>query len=932
MEIALLLVAVVLVVILVSRVAAPLPLPTPLALLGVGAVLSFVPAVPDVRLSSEVVLLGLLPPLLYAAAIQTSLIDIRTFRAKILSLSVGLVLFTAFGVALVAWLLLPIPFALAVALGAIVSPPDAVAATAVARRIGLPRNIRTILEGESLLNDATALVTLRTALAAAGLAAHGASTHGGPEEVTVMSVSLDLVIASLGGVAIGVVAFLLIGRLRRHLTEVPADTALSFVAPYLAYVPAEQVGASGVLAVVTAGLLLAHRAPALQSAPSRLSERINWSSLTFVLENAVFLLIGLQVAALLSAVGERSLGRTLLVGLAVLVTCLVLRPVWMVGQALVWLALHPSDPETRRAAAAQLGPRLVGRACAGWSPSPRRSPSPRSTPLRPELLVIALVVTVGTLVLQGTTLPVLARALDVRGPDPREDALMEATVLGATTGAGLRLVEADPAADPVVLGALQSQAEARVNRAWERLGTLGPTDDETPSEAQARLRTTMIREERSELLRIRAAGQVDHAVLTGILAALDAEETALGWAATRTATHPRVAPAAARPDPQRLRAPRRHPDAPSRRRPPRAARPASPRGCAGCTCASARSCGDGRVLRLLRGQARLGALPRERPPRDAQPGARRGVALVLRRRGPRLSPRATSRGRDTLTTAAGHQRVVASRRRGPPPRYRGGVTDSPAPTLLLASASPARLATLRSAGVEPLVRVSSVDEDAAVAAAQEVHGPLEAADVALLLARAKAEDVVTALQDDDESEDDSDAAEDAPDPACSSSAATPCSSSTARSTASPPTPPRRPPAGTGCAGAAGCSTPVTGSSTPATPTTAAPAGWWEGPPRPPCTSPTSPTPRSTPTSRPASRSRSPAPSPSTASAARTSAASRATRTTSWGCRSRSCASCSSSWASPGTTCAPDHPRRGLRRQTGGTSRRLSAKCRSRRAA
>lgn len=533
MEIALLLVAVVLVVILVSRAVAPVGLPTPLALLGVGAVLSFVPAVPEVRLSSDVVLLGLLPPLLYAAALQTSLIDIRTFRAKILSLSVGLVLFTAIGVGVVAWLLLPIPFALAVALGAIVSPPDAVAATAVARRIGLPRAIRTILEGESLLNDATALVTLRTALAAAGLAAHGTGDHG-VEEVTVLSVSQDLVIASVGGVAIGVVAYLLIGSLRRHLTEVPADTALSFVAPYLAYVPAEQVGASGVLAVVTTGLLLAHRAPALQSAPSRLSERINWSSVTFVLENAVFLLIGLQVSSLLSDVGSENLARTLLVGLAVLVTCLVLRPVWMLGQALVWLAVHRVDPDLRRS-------RLRGAALGSWAGMrgvvtlAAALTLPEETPLRAELLVIALVVTVGTLVLQGTTLPALARALDVRGPDPREDALQEATVLGATTGAGLRLVEADPQADPTVLGTLQSQAEARVHRAWERLGTLGPTDDETPSEAAARLRTSMIREERAELLRIRDAGQVDHAVLTSILGQLDAEETALGWAATRGA-------------------------------------------------------------------------------------------------------------------------------------------------------------------------------------------------------------------------------------------------------------------------------------------------------------------------------------------------------------------------------------------------------------
>lgn len=535
MEIALLLVAVVLVVILVSRATASLGLPTPLALLLAGAVLSFVPQVPEVRLSSEVVLLGLLPPLLYAAALTTSLVDIRTFRAKILSLSVGLVLFTAVGVGLVAWLLLPIPFALAVALGAIVSPPDAVAATAVARRIGLPRAITTILEGESLLNDATALVTLRTALAAAGLAAHGAGTHGGGvPDVTMMSVTLDLVTASVGGVAIGVVAYLVVGTLRRRLTEVPADTALSFIAPYLAYVPAEQVGASGVLAVVTAALLLAHRAPVLQSAPSRLSERINWSSITFVLENAVFLLIGLQIFSLVSDVGTENLARTLLVGLAVLLTCLVLRPVWMLGQALVYLAVRRVDPGERRQ---RLRSTVVG-SWAGMRGVVTLAAAltlPEETPLRAELVLIALVVTVGTLALQAPTLPVLARALDVRGPDPREDALQEATVLGATTGAGLRLVEADADADPAVLGALQTQAEARVNRAWERLGTLGPTDDETPSEAQARLRTTMIREERAELLRIRDAGNVDHAVLTSILGQLDAEETALGWAATRSA-------------------------------------------------------------------------------------------------------------------------------------------------------------------------------------------------------------------------------------------------------------------------------------------------------------------------------------------------------------------------------------------------------------
>jgi CPA1 family monovalent cation:H+ antiporter len=533
-ELAALVVAIVLVVILVSRVT-PSGIPTPIALLVVGAVLSFVPGIPEVRLSSELVLYGLLPPLLYAAALSTSLLDVRTHRGAILSLSVGLVVFTAVGVGIVAWLLLPIPFALALALGAIVAPPDAVAATSVARRIGLPRRITTILEGESLLNDATALVTLRTALAAAGLVAHGVSgAQEGAPEVTVSSVGIDLLVASVGGVLVGFVAFFVIGLMRKHLTQVPADTALSFVAPYLAYVPAEQVGASGVLAVVTAGLLLAHKAPVLQTAPSRLSERINWSSITFVLENSVFLLIGLQIAGLLDDVvndDELSTGRTLLVGLAVLVTCLVLRPMWMIP--FTYFSARRTDEADRR-------DRLRGGIVGSWAGMrgvvtlAAALTLPEDTPLRAQLVVIALVVTVGTLLLQGSTLPMLARALDVRGPDPREDALQEATVLGATTGAGLRLIEADPDADDHTVEAIRAQATARVNRSWERLGTLGPGDTETPSEARARIRTEMIQEERAELLRIRDSGGVDHAVLTSVLGQLDAEESALIWAATRT--------------------------------------------------------------------------------------------------------------------------------------------------------------------------------------------------------------------------------------------------------------------------------------------------------------------------------------------------------------------------------------------------------------
>ncbi len=532
LAVALLLVAIAATVIIVARLCTPIGLPAPLALLAVGVLASFLPFVPDVDLSPQVVLYLLLPPLLYAAALNTSLIDIAANKVPIIGLSVGLVLFTALGVAVVAHALLPIPFAVAFALGAIVAPPDAVAATAVARSIGLPRRVTTILEGESLLNDATALVALRTAIAAAGLAVEG---HSASTNMTFMSVAGDFGWAVVGGVGVGWVAFLVIGLIRKHLTETAADTALSFAAPFIAYVPAEKVGASGVLAVVTAGLLLAHKAPVLQTAASRLSERINWASLTFLLENSVFLLIGLQMARLISDVreGDLSMGQTLTAGFLVLLTCLILRPIWMFPFS--WLADRMSTngrapgQMKRVAVSSWAGMRgVVTLAAALTLPE-------KDLAHRPVLVMIALIVTVGTLVLQGLTLPALARALDVRGPDPREDALVEATVVQASTAAGLRVIEAEPSADAHTVEQIRGQSSARVNRIWERLGTLGASDTETPSEAYRRLRLKMLKAERTELLKIRDEGTVDHEILSGVMRQMDAEETALAWGEEKNA-------------------------------------------------------------------------------------------------------------------------------------------------------------------------------------------------------------------------------------------------------------------------------------------------------------------------------------------------------------------------------------------------------------
>ena len=303
----------------------------PLVLVVVGVAASFIPGVPTFELDPDLVLIGLLPPLLYAAAIRTSLIDFRAVRDALILLAVVLVAVTTVLVGLVAWWLVPsLSLAAALALGAVVAPPDAVAATAVARRIGMPRRITTVLEGESLVNDATALVALTAAISAI------------TATVTPLEVTWDFVVAAGGGLLIGLAATWLLATVRRRITDPVLDTTLSFTAPYVAFLPAEAIGASGVLAVVVTGLLLGHKAPTLQSAASRLAESTNWRTVQFMLENAVFLLIGLQIRPILEDVADSDLGagRIALICAAVLLATILVRVAYVMGA--VWIYRHGS--------------------------------------------------------------------------------------------------------------------------------------------------------------------------------------------------------------------------------------------------------------------------------------------------------------------------------------------------------------------------------------------------------------------------------------------------------------------------------------------------------------------------------------------------------------------------------------------------------------
>ncbi|HSY16659.1 MAG TPA: Na+/H+ antiporter [Jatrophihabitantaceae bacterium] len=489
----------------------------PLLLVGVGVACSFLSVIPRVDVDPHVILVGLLPPLLYSAAIRTSLIDFRANRQPILLLSVGLVAFSTVTVGLLAWWITPaVTVAAAFAFGAVVAPPDAVAATAVARKVGMPRRVVTILEGESLINDATALVALNTAIAAI-------SHHISPVDV-----GLDFLLAAGGGVGVGLVAAFVLGAVRKHIEDAVFDTTLSFVAPWVAFLPAEAIHSSGVLAVVVTGLVLGHGSPVLQNATSRIAETINWRTIQFLLENVVFLLIGLQLQQILEGVRKAHLnfGSSAIACAGALAATILARAVWVFASAATY----------------RVGTRgMRGRAWS-WPVSAVVSWAgmrgvvtlaavfllPIDTPSRDLLRLMAFTVVVGTLMLQGLTLPWLVHRLHLPAPDPAEDALQSAALITEAARAGLAKLDAiiTPDDPPDVVKQLRQRAMTRSNVAWEQLGR-SHSELEPPAVTYQRLRTQMLEAERDSVLRARDTGLLDDEILRHALTSIDMEESLL---------------------------------------------------------------------------------------------------------------------------------------------------------------------------------------------------------------------------------------------------------------------------------------------------------------------------------------------------------------------------------------------------------------------
>jgi CPA1 family monovalent cation:H+ antiporter len=530
----------------------------PLALVLVGVGLSFVPHFPDIVLTPNLVLVGLLPPLLYAAAIRTSLVDFRANRRPILLLSVGLVAFSTVAVGFVGWWAVPgVSLAAAFALGAVVAPPDAVAATTVARRVGMPRRIVSILEGESLVNDASALVALNTAIAA--LTASVSPWH----------VGWDFVRAAGGGLVVGYLAAVVLALIRKHISDPVLDTTLSFAAPYVAFLPAEELHASGVLAVVVTGLLLGHKAPVLQTAASRISENINWRTVQFLLENVVFLLIGLQIRRLVRGVQAEQLPWTHIVPpcLAVLAVTVAARIVYVFAATAAVRVLrgdHWSWPVATLVSWA--GMRGVVTLAAVFV-------VPASTPHRDLLALAAFTVVAGTLLIQGLSLPWLVRRLGLPSPDAAEDALQTASLVTTAAQSGLEVLDRaiTPEDSPDVIAQLRERAMRRTNQIWEQLGR-SQSEVEPPEAAYRRLRMQMLDAERTSILQARDTGLYDDVILRGALSAVDVEESMLE----------RVADAASRLDDELVTPLHRAGDCEHLRVAPRVVTARTPAGCEEC--------------------------------------------------------------------------------------------------------------------------------------------------------------------------------------------------------------------------------------------------------------------------------------------------------------------------------------------------------------
>ena len=493
-----------------------LRVPYPILLVVGGLGLGFVPGASEVRLEADLVLLIFLPPLLYAAAFFSNPRELRRNVRPIALLSIGLVVATVGGVAAVGHFLIGLSWPVAFVLGAIVSPTDAVAPAEIVRRLGVPRRVVTVIEGENLTNDWTALTVYRFAVAAVGSGTF-----------SLLEAAPMFLLTGFGGVAVGLLVGYVLRILRRRLDDAPTEITVSLFTPYAAYLPAEELGLSGVIAAVTVGLYMGWYAYELTTPATRMQLQGFWGTLQFLLNAVLFVLVGLQLPAIAENLGDQRPGELALYALAVCAAVIVIRLAWVYTATFLPRRLSPSlaardpmPPWSATTVVAYSSMRGAVALAAAYALEP-------GFPDRDLLVFLTYAVILATLVLQGLTLPALIRRLGVEADD-LDDREEVAARLRAADAAIVRIDEL--ATEEWVHDDTAERTRAlyafRRRRFETRIEGVDGSIDERSGRYQ-RLLHEVIAAERQAILELRNRGEITDEVMRRVERDLDLEEARL---------------------------------------------------------------------------------------------------------------------------------------------------------------------------------------------------------------------------------------------------------------------------------------------------------------------------------------------------------------------------------------------------------------------
>ena len=507
-----------------SSLARRISIPYPIVLVVGGALFGFVPGIPAITLNPNVVLVVFLPPLVYGAAFFANLGDMRANLRGLTLSSIGLVLATTILVAVVAHgLIHGLSWGAAFALGAVVSPTDPLAAATIMRRLDFPRRLVSAIEGEGLFNDATALVAYKVAVAAV--------LGGG---FSLLSAGGKFILAAVGGVAIGLAAGWVIAQIRARIQDPQTSITISLFSGYAAFIPANAVGASGVLAAVTTGIYMGVRGPSIIDARTRLQGFFVWDVLDFIINASLFVLVGLELRTVVSGLSGESAVTLAGYGLAVSAVVIFTRGVWFFTVPYLIRLLDRRPAQRSRRVGAR--PRVV----IAWSGMrgavslaaalalPLRTDHGAPFPDRDLIIFLTFAVIFSTLILQGLSLPALIRRLGVVRDGAEDDEEIRARLVA--TKAALSQIDELAAADWTrddTIERMRGAYEYRKRRLAARAGKIEDDGYEDRSLAYQHLVQTVLGAQRDALIKLRNDGEISNEVMNRVVQELDLEETRL---------------------------------------------------------------------------------------------------------------------------------------------------------------------------------------------------------------------------------------------------------------------------------------------------------------------------------------------------------------------------------------------------------------------